>query len=109
VKNSRKARCVAVILFLGLLTGAAFPQENVKLVSVFPFQTVGVSKPDAVTLTSLFETALVNTRAVRVVEQTEVEKYLRRSKRSLSVIASTAFFESFGNIFLFVYKAHLPH
>ncbi len=76
----KKSLLISVLLFISLL-----PVEAVKPnVTVIPFNSIGLSKSDAQSLTLFFETALQNTNTFVLIEQTEADNILQAQEYSLS-------------------------
>ncbi len=73
-----------VLIFFLLFNILRVVAQEKPLVAVLPFHASGVSKPDAYGVTLLFETALLNTKAYTVIEQTQMESILQTQEISLS-------------------------
>ena len=78
----RKPLLFLSILSITLFSSPAYAQ-NKPMVAVLPFSPVGVSEAEAQILTRLFETALVNTNAFYVIEQTQAGEILEAQEYSL--------------------------
>lgn len=78
----RKSLFYLFILFTLLFSTDIYAQ-NKPMVAVLPFSPVGVSDAEAHILTGLFETALVNTGAFYVIEQTQAGEILGAQEYSL--------------------------
>ena len=66
-----------------LLLTPLLPAQDQPRVAVLPFNPVGVSEAEAQILTNLFETAVVNTRAFEVIEQSQADNILEAQEFSL--------------------------
>ena len=79
VTGMKKLLLIVALLFITLLPVVA----DKPIVTVIPFKALGVSKNDAPGLTLLFETALQNTGAFTMIEQTEADNILKAQEYSL--------------------------
>ena len=80
----KKALLIPIIILFCISIAQA---QDLKLVSVLPFGTTaggGISGSDVASLTSLFETKLINTGMYNVVEQAQADKILQAQAMSLS-------------------------
>lgn len=66
--------------------------------AIMPFDANIVSETDADTITSLFETGMVNTNTYSVIEQREVDKVLEAQKFSLSGITDEKYAVEIGKL-----------
>lgn len=81
--NRKKTLILLVLLAASAAPTNTFAQERPR-VAVLPFNPVGVSEAEAQVLTSLFETAMVNTRVFEVIEQSQAGSILDAQEYSLS-------------------------
>ncbi|HEC60962.1 MAG TPA: hypothetical protein ENI27_01770 [bacterium] len=77
-----KKHFLITILFLSVLLPVAAQKPRV---TVIPFNSIGLSKSDAQSLTILFEASLQNTGAFTLIEQVEAVNILEAQEYSLSV------------------------
>jgi len=71
-------------ILLILLTVKSYGQDHFPHIAVIPFSAINVSESDAEAITGLFETALVNTGAYRVIEQAQMHEILKAEEFSVS-------------------------
>ena len=71
-------------ILLILLTVKSYGQDHFPHIAVIPFSPINVSESDAEAITGLFETALVNTGAYRVIEQAQMHEILKVQEFSMS-------------------------
>ncbi len=64
-----------ILILLAFITVSVFAKENPR-VAVVPFNPVGVSENEAMVITSLFETALVQTESFDVIEQNQISEIM---------------------------------
>ncbi len=81
-KVIRNVTYLNVILFISLAS-AVYSQDKPRM-AVIPFSGVGVSEIEAVTASSLFETALVQTEEFVVIEQNQIEEILNAQAFTLT-------------------------
>ena len=76
-------KLVISILFIVICVIIVYSEEKPRT-AVIPFNGVGVSETEAVTASSLFETALVQTDAFLVIEQNQMKEILEAQAFTLS-------------------------
>ena len=90
-------RSVFVIVLL-LISMSLFSQSNKSRLAVLPFDANNISETDADTITSLFETGLVNTDTYNIIEQREVKKILEAQKYSISGVTDEEYAVEIGKL-----------
>src|SRR6056297_1149263 len=90
-------RSLFVIVLL-LLSMSLFSQSNKPRLAVLPFDANNISETDADTITSLFETGLVNTDTYNIIEQREVKKILEAQKYSISGVTDEEYAVEIGKL-----------
>ncbi len=75
----KKKHLIFVVI---LITFSVFAQDNPR-VAVVPFNAVGVSENEALIITGLFETALVNTESFNVIEQNQIADIMEAQSYSI--------------------------
>jgi len=77
-------RIFLLSIVLIFLTIDSYGQDRLPHIAVIPFSPINVSESDAEAITGLFETALVNTGAYRVIEQSQMHEILKVQEFSMS-------------------------
>jgi len=90
-------RSVFVIVLL-LISMSLFSQSHKPRLAVLPFDANNISETDADTITSLFETGLVNTDTYNIIEQREVKKILEAQKYSISGVTDEEYAVEIGKL-----------
>jgi len=75
-----------------------FSQSHKPRLAVLPFDANNISETDADTITSLFETGLVNTDTYNIIEQREVKKILEAQKYSISGVTDEEYAVEIGKL-----------
>lgn len=86
-----------LVIVIFLIIFPLYGQTKPRL-AVMPFDGNKVSEEDADTLTSLFETELVNTNSFIVIEQSKVNSILKAQKYSLSGYANEEYAADLGKL-----------
>ena len=87
-----------ICIYLILSFTSIHSQEHLPRIAIIPFNYINVSKQDAEVITSLFETALVNTEVFRVIEQNQIDEILKAQEYSLSDCSDTECAIQFGQL-----------